>query len=78
MAKSWKHLTNDATAGIYPALEAMTDNELRLVRSAKNKVTSSNCGWMTFAIAPLLSDIANNILRTRSFVKRKDKQGGAS
>lgn len=37
MAKKWHTLLDNALASVYPALRAMSDNELRNVRSAPKK-----------------------------------------
>lgn len=71
--KKWQTLMNDALGGIYPALEAMSDNELRNVRSAQNKATTSNCWWLAHRFAPVLAELAADILRMRYTERRKKK-----
>ncbi len=72
--KKWQRLIGDnVLGGIYPALEAMTDNELRNVRSAPKKMTSRNCWWLTHRFAPTLAEIADDILRMRYAARRKKK-----
>ena len=72
--KKWQRLIgDDVLGGIYPALEAMTDSELRNVRSAPKKMTNSNCWWLTHRFAPVLAEIADDILHTRYAKRRKKK-----
>lgn len=72
--KKWQRLIgDDVLGGIYPALEAMSDNELRNVRSAPNKATSTNCWWLTHKLAPVLAEIADDMLRMRYAARRKNK-----
>jgi hypothetical protein len=72
--KRWQRLIGDnVLGGIYPALEAMTDNELRNVRSAPKKATDNNCWWLTYKFAPVLAEIADDMLRIRYAARRKNK-----
>lgn len=71
--RRWQQLLNDALAGVYPALEAMTDAELRRVRGAPQRVTQTNCWWLAFQAAPLLASIAGDILKSRRFRARRAK-----
>lgn len=64
-------MSERALAGICPALEAMSDADLRLVRSAKDRITSTNCWWLLYNTAPILSEIARDILRSRSRARRR-------
>ena len=76
--KTWQRLIgDDVLGGICPALEAMSDNELRNVRSAPNKATSTNCWWMTHKLAPVLAEIADDMLRMRYAERRKNKTPNA-
>lgn len=72
--KKWQRLIGDnVLGGICPALEAMTDNELRNVRSASKKATDTNCWWLTRRFVPVLAEIADDMLRERYTAKRKNK-----
>lgn len=71
--KKWQALIGDAVAGVYPALEAMTDSELRNVRSAKKKATSSNCWWLVARVVPVMSEIAADLLRARQLNRRRNR-----
>lgn len=76
--RTWQKLIgDDVLAGIYPALEAMTDNELRNVRSVPRKATIMNCWWLTYKLAPILADIADEMLRIRYAERRKKKTASA-
>ena len=76
--KKWKRLIDDdVLGGIYPALEAMSDNELRNVRSAPKKATTTNCWWLTYKLAPVLAEIADDMLRMRYAERRKNKTPNA-
>lgn len=70
----WQALCNRALEGVYPALDAMTDAELRLVRAAPKRKTDTNCWWLVSAWATELSDIANMILKARQHERRKAKR----
>lgn len=72
--KRWQALLNEALSGIYPALEAMTDAELRNVRSAPGKATQTNCWWLASRFAPVLSEIADGILQSRYAERRAAKK----
>ena len=74
MAKRWQQLIGQVLEGIYPALEAMTDSELRTVRSAANKRSNTNCWWLTFSCAPAIADVADIILRNRYMIRRTAKR----
>lgn len=74
--KKWQTLIGGALSGIYPALEAMSDNELRNVRSAPKKATGCNCWWLTYRFSPVLADIADDILRMRMLARRKNAKPG--
>lgn len=70
--RKWQWLIgNDVLGGIYPALEAMTDNELRNVRSAPKKMTNSNCWWLVHRFAPVIAEIADDMLKVRQSRRRK-------
>ncbi len=72
--KKWQRLIGDnVLGGIYPALEAMSDNELRNVRSAPKKATNTNCWWLTHKFVPVLAEIADGLLRMRYAARRKKK-----
>jgi hypothetical protein len=58
-SRTWHQLLSDALAGVYPALEAMTDAELRIVSRARNRVTTTNCWWLAYECAPHLGYIAD-------------------
>lgn len=73
MSRRWQYLLNNAIDGIYPALNAMTDAELKLVRSAPKKMTTSNCWWLAYELAPHVADIADGILKCRSAARRVAK-----
>lgn len=70
MAKRWQRLADDALSGVYPALEAMSDGELRNLRGATHKRSSTNCWWFTYQCIPALSDAADLILRMRQRDRR--------
>lgn len=74
MAKRWQQLVNTALASVYPALEAMSDSELRNVRSAPKKMTNTNCWWLAQAWAPELGGIADGLLKFRARQRREDKK----
>ena len=59
------------------SVEAMSDNELRNVRSAPKKATNANCWWLTYKFAPVLAEIADNLLRMRYAARRKNKTPNA-
>lgn len=76
--KKWQRLIGDnVLCGIYPALEAMTDNELRNVRSAPKKATNTNCWWLTHRFVQVLAEIADDMLRGRYAARRKNKTPNA-
>lgn len=68
--KTWRSLIeDDLIAVVIPTLNSMSDSELRLVSSARKKRSTTNCWWLTYAVAPALADAADAILRTREAVK---------
>ena len=74
MAKKLQQLVKDALASVYPALDAMTDAQLRNVRAATVKLNGTNCWWLAHAWAPELADIAGGMLRARYAERRKAKR----
>jgi hypothetical protein len=74
VSKRWQILLGEALGGIIPTLNAMTDAELKLVRSAPKKMTASNCWWLIYRLAPNVADIADGILKDRSAARRKAKR----
>ena len=68
--KTWRSLIeDDLIAAVIPTLNSMSNSELRLVSSARKKRSTTNCWWLTYAVAPALADAADAILRTREAVK---------
>lgn len=74
MSKRWQILLGEAVGGIIPALEGMTDAELKRVRSAPQKMTTSNCWWLIYRLAPDVADIADGILKSRNAARRIAKR----
>ena len=73
MAKKWQRLASEALAGVYPALESMSDSELRNLRSAVHKMSEVNCWWLAYRCMPALSEAADAVLRSRLLARRKAK-----
>lgn len=73
MAKRWQQLMNAALAGMYPALEAMSDSELRNLRSAVHKMGATNCWWFAYRCVPAVSEAADMVLLSRLRARRKAK-----
>jgi hypothetical protein len=78
MAKKRQTLLNGALSGVIPALEAMSDNELRNVRSAPKKMTNTNCWWLAYSMAPELSRVADSILKQRARERRASAKKAAT
>lgn len=72
--RTWQTLLNESLAGIYPALEEMTDAELKRVKKAGELRSSTNCWWVAYEAAPLLADIAGMVLRARQMKRRREKR----
>lgn len=70
-SRNWKQLLTAALDGVYPALEAMSDAELRLVIRAPKRRTQTNCWWVAYQAAPLLAVIAHDILQMRQQARRQ-------
>lgn len=78
-SKAWKELTKRAN-NLYPALCELADmptNELRALRAVCERVSSTNCSWVAFLLAPLLKrEIDGEFLR-RSYARER-KAGSAA
>lgn len=74
MSKNWKALLGECTNAMLVVIRGMTDNELRSVVRARDKRTSSNCGWIEHGASPLLAEVAANELLGRKLQRRREKK----
>ncbi len=72
--RKWQSLMSDALKSVYPALEAMTDAELRNLRSAPKKATQTNCWWLAFQCVPPLATVARDMLKARARKRRAERK----
>jgi len=72
--RNWKQLVGAAIDSVYPALQGMTDAELRIVRNAPKRMTNTNCWWLAYSWAPQLAEIADGLLKMRQAARRKDRR----
>ena len=68
MAKKLQQLVKDALASVYPALDAMTDAQLRNVRAATVKLNGTNC-WCR-SLVPLDISPKGTVPRTMPAVTK--------
>ncbi len=52
-------------AEVRQSLEALSDEQLRLIARAEELVTTTGCGWTEYAVAPMVADEAKSVLYAR-------------
>lgn len=68
----WEKLARKALSGIYPALNEMTDDELKQLRDdLPSMATETNCWWLIYQAKNLLSEVADSVLYKRNNLEEK-------
>jgi hypothetical protein len=74
-----KRMTGKRLLGIVEALawdriEMMTDVELAALQRGCDRLTSTNCSWSMFQLAPPIRQMANAVIEFRSMQRRAARQ----
>lgn len=61
----WKIHLDRAAKALSDTITSLTDDELVALSQASSLVTESDCWFVSYAVAPIVSDIAANELQLR-------------
>lgn len=70
------HLS-DAVQAMFDHFNSLSTSDLRKAWKASCKLTTSNCGWATYAARDLAKEMIDGILHTRRFLARKERKEAA-
>lgn len=66
--RSWKHLADDLRCAMQESVQAMSDAELRVVAQTAKKATTTNCSWLTYEAAGIITTLAAHELCRRGLI----------
>lgn len=72
--KKWaKRKINTICLAVLSLVEKMTDKELRALIKTAGQFSTTNCGWLDYAVGPIITEVAKNQLKFNKN-KRDDKR----
>lgn len=64
-ARRWDRIASDVAAKLLRAIQALPDNELRVLSTFADRASGRNCAWFAYAVREFMSKEAVETLKWR-------------